>query len=37
PGHRVDIIGFRCVLEIRKPSPLFRHSNQPTETTDAKG
>ncbi|MFT4692324.1 MAG: hypothetical protein ACI9OD_004555 [Limisphaerales bacterium] len=37
PGHRVDIIGFRCVLEIRKPSPLFRHSNQPAETTDAKG
>ena len=23
PGHRVELIGFRCVLEIRKPSPLF--------------
>lgn len=24
PGHRLDIIGFRCVLEVRNPSPLFR-------------
>lgn len=23
PGHRVELIGFRCILEIRKPSPLF--------------
>lgn len=23
PGHRVDIVGFRCVLEARRPSPVF--------------
>lgn len=23
PGHRVDIIGLRCVLEARRPSPVF--------------
>lgn len=28
PGHRLDIIGFRCVLEVRKPSPLLRHQPQ---------
>ncbi|MBG85319.1 MAG: hypothetical protein CMO80_00250 [Verrucomicrobiales bacterium] len=38
PGHRVDIIGFRCVLEIRKPSPLFRLSaHSPEEEMDSKG
>ena len=29
PGHRVDIVGFRCVLEARKPSPLFRPEFEP--------
>ncbi|MBI3876868.1 MAG: SUMF1/EgtB/PvdO family nonheme iron enzyme [Verrucomicrobia bacterium] len=24
PGHRVNIIGFRVVLEVRKPSPLLQ-------------
>ncbi len=23
PGHRVDIVGLRCVLEARRPSPVF--------------
>ncbi|KAF0181156.1 MAG: hypothetical protein FD161_462 [Limisphaerales bacterium] len=23
PGHRVDIVGFRCVLDARRPSPVF--------------
>ncbi len=23
PGHRVDIVGFRIVLEARRPSPVF--------------
>ena len=29
PGHRLDIIGFRCVLQVRKPSPLFRPQLNP--------
>ncbi|NBV21587.1 MAG: hypothetical protein EBS05_06640 [Proteobacteria bacterium] len=23
PGHRIDIVGFRCVLDARRPSPVF--------------
>ena len=30
PGHRVDIIGFRCVLEARRPSPVFSVREKPT-------
>lgn len=30
PGHRVDIIGFRCVLEARRPSPVFSMREKPT-------
>lgn len=34
PGHRVDIVGFRCVLEARRPSPVFTNrekvSSEPT-------
>ncbi len=30
PGHRVDIIGFRCVLEARRPSPVFTVREKPT-------
>lgn len=29
PGHRVDIVGFRCVLEARRPSPVFSLREKP--------
>lgn len=33
PGHRVDIVGFRCVLEVRRPSPVFSmRDKQPAES-----
>jgi hypothetical protein len=29
PGHRVDIVGFRIVLEARRPSPIFSSREKP--------
>ena len=36
PGHRIDIVGFRCVLDARRPSPVFANlekgSTEPSAT-----
>jgi len=38
PGHRVDIVGFRVVLEARRPSPVFRaQETSESEAVDAPG
>ena len=36
PGHRVDIVGFRIVLEARRPSPIFS-SREKSPAEPAKG